>query len=438
MRLIRGISLRVLAFVLASSLSLLTSNAQGYREGIIENPDRASGIYHYYEYAGAPLTKAPKGYKPFYISHYGRHGSRYHTGRNAFMSAMIALDSARTLNILTDEGLLLSRQMDTLWEEHQGMFGMLTERGGMEHRGIASRMLANYKDVFKGRKEVDIVSSTSPRCLISMDNFTFSLLENADKSRIKGLKLHFATGEKYMSILAHGASMSQELVDLQNKIVGHLSDSLIRPERLLNCIFSDPEKGKALVKDPSDFVYKIFKGGCISPNTDHHPDIFSHFTLDEMIDFSMPENVIVYYTMGISKEAGDCFSTIAKPLIKDFVEKADAAIADGSDRAADLRFGHDSGLLPLVGTLGIEGMEQRWPSATVSKHWASYEMIPMGSNFQMIFYRNRKGEVIVKMLYNEKETTIPALKPWNGPYYKWDVLREYFIDTMNAIPENAN
>lgn len=23
------------------------------------------------------LTPAPKGYKPFYISHYGRHGSRY-------------------------------------------------------------------------------------------------------------------------------------------------------------------------------------------------------------------------------------------------------------------------------------------------------------------------------------------------------------------------
>ena len=29
-----------------------------------------------YEYLPGPQTPAPKGYKPFYISHYGRHGSR--------------------------------------------------------------------------------------------------------------------------------------------------------------------------------------------------------------------------------------------------------------------------------------------------------------------------------------------------------------------------
>jgi hypothetical protein len=51
----------------------------------------------------------------------------------------------------------------------------------------------------------------------------------------------------------------------------------------------------------------------------------------------------------------------------------------------------------------------------------------MASNLQMVFYTNKNGEILVKLLYNEKETTIPALKPENGPYYDWSVLRQYLL-----------
>ena len=43
---------------------------------ITENPYRASNNMHYYEFFPIDDTPAPKGFKPFYISHYGRHGSR--------------------------------------------------------------------------------------------------------------------------------------------------------------------------------------------------------------------------------------------------------------------------------------------------------------------------------------------------------------------------
>ena len=48
----------------------------------------------------------------------------------------------------------------------------------------------------------------------------------------------------------------------------------------------------------------------------------------------------------------------------------------------------------------------------------------------MIFYKNRKGEVLVKMMYNEKETVIPALKTSDGPYYRWDELRAYLMSLL--------
>ncbi len=47
----------------------------------------------------AVLTKAPKGYKPFYISHYGRHGARYawptHLGYRPIVDDIIACADER-------------------------------------------------------------------------------------------------------------------------------------------------------------------------------------------------------------------------------------------------------------------------------------------------------------------------------------------------------
>lgn len=43
---------------------------------IREDYDRAGVNTHPYEFRTMPVTQAPKGYEPVYISHYGRHGSR--------------------------------------------------------------------------------------------------------------------------------------------------------------------------------------------------------------------------------------------------------------------------------------------------------------------------------------------------------------------------
>ena len=51
----------------------------------------------------------------------------------------------------------------------------------------------------------------------------------------------------------------------------------------------------------------------------------------------------------------------------------------------------------------------------------------MGTNLQMVFYRDRKGDVLVKILYNERETKIPAVEAWQGPYYRWEDLRAHLV-----------
>ena len=140
--------------------------------------------------------------------------------------------------------------------------------------------------------------------------------------------------------------------------------------------------------------------------------------------------------LGISAEEGDFVRAIAKPLIHDIIEKADAALQDGSERAADLRFGHDVGLLPLVGTIGIEGMQEHFPSENVHTHWFAFDMVPMASNLQMVFFRNKRGHVLVQLLYNERETSIPALPAATGKFYDWNVLRAYLKALETAIPDD--
>ena len=57
----------------------LPLGAQSAREEIAADPARAAGLHYAYPGPQSVQTPAPKGYKAFYISHFGRHGSRWHT-----------------------------------------------------------------------------------------------------------------------------------------------------------------------------------------------------------------------------------------------------------------------------------------------------------------------------------------------------------------------
>ena len=54
--------------------------------------------------ATEPLTAAPKGYEPFYMSHYGRHGSRWLIGESEYTAPLTTLREAREAGKLTAEG----------------------------------------------------------------------------------------------------------------------------------------------------------------------------------------------------------------------------------------------------------------------------------------------------------------------------------------------
>ena len=68
-------------------------------------------------------------------------------------------------------------------------------------------------------------------------------------------------------------------------------------------------------------------------------------------------------------------------------------------------------------------MGERYAADEICDNWLAFWEIPMASNLQMIFYRSKKGPVLVKFLYQEQERLLRGLKPVSGPYYRWDDVK---------------
>ena len=411
----------ILAF--AAAVISVSASAQTFLDIIKDNPQAASyAFYTYTEPGEVMLTKAPKGFKPIYISHYGRHGSRYHTSESFFTHGEEGLKAADQAGILTAQGKNLYKEFMTTVQEHDGMLGMLSPLGAREHRGIAQRMYDRFGRVFKKRSEVDIVSSPIQRCIISMSNFTFTLKDNAPK-----LQYTFATGDRYMDYICKEID-NEQMFASTSEFERQTREATCKYDKLFSSIFTSPSEAEKLLPDPQLFVRSLYLTGCICACLDWlNVDIFKYFDAEELAQQAAIRSDKFYGEYGGSLEWGDVTDAVAHDLLKDFIAKADAALQSGSDRAADLRFGHDSGILPLMALLKIDGMDVRYPMAEAHDYWSCHDHIPMASNFQMVFYRNRKGETLVKMLYNEKETTIKAVSAYQGPYYRWEDLRDYLV-----------
>ena len=125
-------------------------------------------------------------------------------------------------------------------------------------------------------------------------------------------------------------------------------------------------------------------------------------------------------------------------LLRNIVEKADSCLALADDPAkshvtASLRFGHEVVVMPTVCMLNLNGYGARYDNLEQleQNEWYSYRIFPMASNIQIVFYRKPGADILVKVLLNEREATMPQLTPVYGSvYYKWSDLRKYCLDCI--------
>ena len=384
-----------------------------------EFPQRASFNVHAYEFHPLKDTPAPKGFKPFYISHYGRHGSRSHSSDEPYVLLRDCLQAAAQEGIITPSGdslLACAKQMIAL---HDGMDGRLTPRGAREHEMLARRMYNRYPQVFR-QGEVHAISSDVQRCLVSMAAFTSSL-----RACKKDLIMTWDCGVKYQRFIASNSSkeVRKKALDI---VHGPLTDIPIDTMAVFGRFFTDPIRGKALSGGKAKrFISAIFTLAQFAEAYDIDENRFSFLPWDA-VETAYARHALNFY-LGHCNSAlfGDERMPRAKPLVMEIVRKADEAIA-GAPVAADLIFGHDLPFLALCSYFGLEGYGYpRLTAGEAYRNWNGVKLCPFATNLQIVFYKNRKGVVLVKFLANEEETPIPELKACSGPYYRWEDVKEY-------------
>lgn len=128
--LILSACLCALAAAVSCSSGLRTADGQSV-------PDRVMGVYLPYPETVAPSPGAPEGYETFYISHYGRHGSRYLLYDSQYAFVRDVLSRAAADGKLTPSGQKALADFLEAYPQFEGRAGMLTRIGAAQHRAIA-------------------------------------------------------------------------------------------------------------------------------------------------------------------------------------------------------------------------------------------------------------------------------------------------------------
>ncbi len=416
---------------LAIILITLPSRAQSTKQEIKENPRlSASNYLAYPNPKEASLTPAPKDYHPFYISHYGRHGSRYLIDSDDYDKPSECLSKADSLGKLTPFGKDVLKRVKLMQMEALGRYGELTPLGAEQQKQIARRMFERFPEVFKDSSSIDARSTIVIRCILSMENFLQELLILNPKLKI----FHDASyHDMYYMNLTDKKLNSLKMPQKAKVVYEEFQDKLFHPQRVMRLLFNDEDYVKYEV-DEKDFVSRLFN---LASNLQSSPlgneiTLYDVFSENEIYDNWLQANAWWYINYGPSPLNGATQPFSQRNLLENIITQADSCIALGKN-CATLRFGHETMVLPLTCLLGLNGYDKEIEDLNLleSKGWINYKIFPMGANLQFIFYRREKddNEVLVKVLLNENEATLPISSDL-APYYRWDQVKQYYLKKL--------
>ena len=384
---------RLFSFVPLFCVALSVS-AQTAKDEIRQNPALAAGKYYAYQAPSVELTPAPEGYEPFYISMFARHGSRYLTKQKKYDKPLAVLRDAEKQHILTADGKRALEIVESLAQEAEGRYGELTPKGAEQHRQLVRRMFARYPQVFTEGVHVDARSTYKTRAFLSM---------TAGCVELKGLnpKLN----------ITNDAS-NHDLYYIKYK--------------------NEPYEAVHLA-DPTGLMMDLFELDGISQSSYNQPDLAFLFTEDERYDLWQRNNFEWYYEKGASPLSGACMYKVERNLLRNFVETADTVTASKRN-CVTLRYGHDTNLAPLATLMGCNHLSAStgdWQK--IADTYRTYRIIPMCGNVQLIFFRKPgNDDILVKLLLNEREVTLPV-KTDCAPFYHWKDVRAYWQKVVDSI-----
>lgn len=397
--------------------------------------EQLGSIYYAYPTPSGRLTSPPAGYEPCYISHYGRHGSRWLTADSRYSDLIQLFDSLSTRGQLTPLGEDVRQRLYRVWEDAAGCSGNITPLGERQHRQIADRMFRRFPQVFTGRAIVDARSSTSLRCAMSMSYFTERL-----KEYNPSLQVSRRPYTRYMSYIAYtspeGEAFSAESADWRQGAFHEFELRKVRPARLMGSLFTRPDTFND--KQADDLARSLYWLASDMQNVDlPGMSFYDLFTYEELRGIWLTVNARMYVCNANAPQAGGIMTRCAIPLLRNIIDSADAALTRDGQPVAHLRFGHDTHLIRLLALMEVEGCAV--PETDMEKFhlaWQDYRVSPMAANLQLVFFRHpqRPDDVLVLLLHNEEEASLP-IPAVQGPYYRWADVKRFWAQKCGSQSE---
>jgi hypothetical protein len=379
-----------------------------------------------------PLTPSPKGYEPFYMSHYGRHGSRWLIWEGDYTLPIRALKSAHENGKLTEVGEETLQKLEAIFSTTEKRLGDLTTVGERQHHGIGKRMAQNFPEIFKTKNlKIDARSTVVIRCILSMIAECEELAAANPTAQIHNdvsESLQYYLNQPWEGIVKEeGKTGDKEYHDAEVKYT--------HPERLMKVLFNDQQWVYNDVM-AGDLMRRLFDVATNMQSHDTDIELLSLFTDEELYDQWRIRNVGWYLDYGASPVSGTKMPFSQLNLLKNIIETADTV----TQTQATLRFGHEVCVMPLACLLELDNCGMAVENLDeLDTYWRNYRIFPMACNIQLVFYRPKKGkegDILVKALLNEREAYMPAsTDQW--PYYKWKDLREYYLNKIAAFEQEA-
>lgn len=416
-----------LACLLSFGLFFAAPAQRTTRQEVLADLRKAGGVFRLYPEPGGKLTPPPEGYRPCYVSHYGRHGSRRLLTAAEYDSVAVVFARAARAGVLTPLGEEVRRRVDRICEDAAGRAGDLTLLGAEQHRGIAGRMVMNCPEVFRPGAHIECRSTVVVRCVLSMAAFTQRLAELNPQ-----LKITCEASKRCTQYLNYTSPACRLFFDEPgwNDSLRLFRERHMQPARLMASLFGDADyvRRKVDARQLMEGLY-LFASAVQGVGGESLYDLFEP---EELYEVWQCLNYNYYVRRGASLLNRGMALRNAHSLLRNFLDEADAALRTGTP-AASLRFGHDGNLMSLLALMRVEGCcavetdPERFADA-----WCDFRVTPMAANLQLIFYRHPMWprEVLVKILHNECEVAIPVASDL-APYYRWADVKAFYEQILS-------
>lgn len=364
----------------------------------------------------------PDSLTPVFVNHVGRHGARFLSSPKNVRELLAVLHRADSAKALTQSGMELLRLAEYVMEISHNRWGALDSLGMAEQRGIASRMFRQYGLLFNDSK-VKAISSYSPRCVMSMYEFTHQLdrLNNhleiftSSGRQNSPLMRPFDLDPEFTRWLKDGDWQAPYEMQFDTAMPTTPARRLVKGDYAKN--LSSEEARKA-----ASYMFHMLQG---LPAMGLAPQMEKYFTLPEANAAWSCTN-LRHYLQRTATTLSTLPAEIAAPLLVDLLVTAQEAVDGKQSYSAVLRFGHAETLMPLLSLMRLRGCYYLTNYFdTTALHWKDFDIIPMAANLQMALFRTKGGRVYVRFDLNERP--VPLFPDSDDIYIPWEEAKEYIL-----------